>query len=278
MPSSLTVSSLDGPGGGPIQFSATPQFPTPSLGDADTSAATTEFVSQAISASRSQTLSEVKWRFSAAEPLPTLDIGPIWHDTYNSWMTWQSFTNNGANYTGYASVHIGSLLADTQPSPRAGFVASGSLTLSRTTYAALRAWAMHNGIYTSSGAWQAGGIQCADNADGTTFRIYDIRGEFPRFWDNGRGADSGRAFGSWQKGSIVTGEDFVPGNSVNTPEYAGNYALWGLDDPSSSWVPGLTGSATSRVEGWDVSANPNYQRHAGVTRPRNFSVFPAVKF
>ena len=27
------------------------------------------------------------------------------------------------------------------------------------------------------GVWAAGTIQCADNADGITFRIYDVRGE-----------------------------------------------------------------------------------------------------
>ncbi|WP_439036061.1 phage tail-collar fiber domain-containing protein [Acinetobacter sp. PC34] len=31
-----------------------------------------------------------------------------------------------------------------------------------------------------------------------TFRLPDLRGEFLRGWDDGRGIDSGRAFGSWQ--------------------------------------------------------------------------------
>lgn len=31
------------------------------------------------------------------------------------------------------------------------------------------------------------------------FRIPDLRGEFVRGWDAGRGADSGRDFGSWQE-------------------------------------------------------------------------------
>lgn len=269
MSSSLTVSSLDGPGGGPIQFSATPQFPTPSPGDADTSAATTAFVSQAISASRSQTLSEVKWRFSSAEALPTSDIGPIWHDAYNSWMTWQSFTNNGANYIGYASMHVGILLADTQPSPRAGFVASGSLTLSRTTYAALRAWAMHNGIYTASGSWQAGNIQCADNADGTTFRIYDIRGEFPRFWDNGRGADAGRVFGSHQ-GSFGGTFTAVAYADDGDGEQSAFKSVSGITLGGVSIFNSYTGANSGTV--FDIPVN------GGDPHPRNFPVFPAVKF
>jgi hypothetical protein len=57
-------------------------------------------------------------RFSTGAALPTTNIGAIWHDDYNSIMTWQVFSANGANYTGYASVLVGNLLMDTQPTPR----------------------------------------------------------------------------------------------------------------------------------------------------------------
>lgn len=33
----------------------------------------------------------------------------------------------------------------------------------------------------------------------TTFKLPDLRGEFVRGWDDGRGIDSGRVMGSWQK-------------------------------------------------------------------------------
>ena len=38
----------------------------------------------------------------------------------------------------------------------------------------------------------------ADGANGTV----DLRGEFIRGWDNGRGVDSGRALAAWQDGQI----------------------------------------------------------------------------
>lgn len=136
--------------------------------------------------------------FATGVALPTSNIGPIWHDDYNSVMTWQAFTANGATYTGYASVLVGSLLLETQPTPRPGYVKSGVTNLSKTAYAALRGWAMHNGIMVASGVWAAGTIAVSDNVDGTTFKLYDVRGEFPRFWDDGRGVDAGRAFGSAQ--------------------------------------------------------------------------------
>lgn len=143
----------------------------------------------------------------------------------------------------------------------AGFLFCDGSAVSRTTYASL-----FSAIGTLYGV-----------GDGsTTFNLPDLRGEFIRGYDNGRGADSGRAFASWQKGSIVAGEDFVPGNSVNVPEYAGNYALWGLDNPQASYVGGLTGSVATRQSSFDVSNATNYALHTGVTRPRNVALLPCV--
>lgn len=150
--------------------------------------------------------------FSAGNLLPTSNIGPIWHDDYADWMTWQTFNQNGANYTGYASRLIGSLLLDTQPTPRSGYIKSGVQNLGKETYAALRAWAMHNGRMVAPGVWQAGAIQCADNADGTTFRVFDVRAEFFRALDDGRGVDAGRVFGSPQTSANLS--------HIHVPEYA----------------------------------------------------------
>lgn len=191
--------------------------------------------------------------YPSGSTLPTTDIGPIWHDDYNSIMTWQAFTANGAAYTGYASVLVGNLLLDTQPTPRTGYVKSGTINLNRSTYAALRGWAMHNGIMVASGVWAAGQIAVCDNGDGTTFRIFDIRGEFPRFWDDGRGADSGRAFGSWQT-DLLKAHDHPGGTSP----YTGGYVNASGTGPDGYNNVGSTGGAE--------------------TRPRNVSLLGAVKF
>lgn len=64
-----------------------------------------------------------------------------------------------------------------------GFLECNGALLSRTTYADLFAV-----IGTTYGV-----------GDGsTTFAIPDLRGEFIRGWDNGRGVDDGRSFGSFQ--------------------------------------------------------------------------------
>jgi len=64
-----------------------------------------------------------------------------------------------------------------------GYLKANGAAISRTTYLDL-----FTAIGTTFGA-----------GDGsTTFNVPDLRGEFPRGWDDGRGVDSGRAFGSAQ--------------------------------------------------------------------------------
>ena len=68
-----------------------------------------------------------------------------------------------------------------------GWLKANGAAVSRTTYAALFA-----AIGTTYGA-----------GDGrSTFNLPDLRGEFVRGWDDGRGIDSGRAFGSAQSDAI----------------------------------------------------------------------------
>lgn len=50
----------------------------------------------------------------------------------------------------------------------------------------------------------------------TTFNVPDLRGEFIRGWDNGRGIDSGRAFGSRQADMFKAHEHDIP-TSTNNP-------------------------------------------------------------
>lgn len=131
--------------------------------------------------------------FASAAPLPTADDGPIWHAGFNSLMTWQVFTANGANYVGYASVDIGLLRPDTQPTPRNAWVKTGVTGLPTTM--ALYHWAKHHGLMLTSG-WAAGTLFYKDNGDGT-FATADVRAEHIRFWDDSRGVVGGHTFGSW---------------------------------------------------------------------------------
>ncbi|MGU5679931.1 phage tail protein [Aeromonas allosaccharophila] len=235
-------------------------------GENDSSAITPKGVAQAIG----------ERHIKSGQPLPTKNIGPIWHDDYADWMTWQTFNQNGANYTGYASRLIGSLLLDTQPHPRAGYIKSGVQNLGRTTYAALRAWAQHNGLMVAPGVWAAGTIQCADNADGITFRIYDVRGEFMRAWDDGRGVDSTRSFGSAQGDAIrdLTG-------SLNVAKCGELLrGATGVFSGSTATPLGSSGHTTNTTNS-ELTINfsaGNSVPTANENRPRNTALLAAIKY
>lgn len=120
-----------------------------------------------------------------------------------------------------------------------GWLKANGAAVSRTTYAALFA-----AIGTTFGA-----------GDGsTTFNLPDLRGEFIRGWDDGRGADPGRAFGSAQadelKSHAHTGGGFNTGASANLGPNLGNYM-----NPSNT---GATGGTE--------------------TRPRNVALLAVIKY
>ena len=77
----------------------------------------------------------------------------------------------------------GAVVAFAMPTPPTGWLKCNGQQVSRTTYRAL-----FLAIGTIFGA-----------GDGVnTFNLPDLRGEFIRGWDEGRGVDAGRGFGSWQ--------------------------------------------------------------------------------
>ncbi|SMF93894.1 Phage Tail Collar Domain [Methylomagnum ishizawai] len=83
--------------------------------------------------------------------------------------------------------------------PPLGWLECDGTAISRTTYARLFARV---------------GTTFGEGDGSTTFGVPDLRGEFVRGWDHGRGVDTGRAFGSSQLGSPIAGEDNTANNSV----------------------------------------------------------------
>ncbi|MBB5040798.1 phage tail protein [Shinella fusca] len=200
--------------------------------------------------------------FGAGVALPTEDIGPIWHADYASVMTWQAYSANGATYTGYASVEIGTPRLDGQSTARAGFLKRNGGSFSKTTYAALWNWALHNGCVVSLGSWAAGAFVFADNGDGT-FKVPDSRGEFERIWDDGRGVDTGRVFGSAQSDALKTHT-----HTLNAGRYYGN---------GSSSNVGWSADPVYLSDFGIVTGNPSTGTSAE-TRPRNVALLGIIKF
>lgn len=126
----------------------------------------------------------------------------------------------------------------------AGWLKANGAAVSRTTYAALFAI-----IGTTYGV--------GDGA--TTFNLPDLRGEFMRGLDDGRGVDSGRSVGSAQVDLFKShthpappeGFFWINGSGTTFP-VPGPNAIWG------AWATGATGG--------------------GETRPRNIAMLACIKY
>lgn len=119
-----------------------------------------------------------------------------------------------------------------------GWLKANGAAVSRTTYA---------GLFTAIGTTFGAG-------DGsTTFNLPDMRGEFARGWDDGRGIDSGRSFGSAQADQLKSHN-----HTITSVTNSGNFGAGGAAPyPSGSTVTGSTGGTE--------------------TRPRNIALLACIK-
>ncbi|MFK4259032.1 phage tail protein [Agrobacterium tumefaciens] len=227
--------------------------------------------------------------FGVGDPLPAENIGPIWHDSYYSFMVWQTFNANGANYQGYASIDVGKPSHDAIW--RFGVIKLNGASFQKTAYVALWNWARHNGLVVASGTWTAGPYVFHDNGDGT-FRVPDLRGEFFRSADDGRGVDSGRTVGSWQANMTASHAHGVndPGHNhgVNDPGHVHGGVQNGqsstgrstaTDQPPAVYSFGNTWGASTGIWLSGSGTGISIQAAGGIeTRPRNTAFLACIKF
>lgn len=122
----------------------------------------------------------------------------------------------------------------------------------------------------------------------TTFNLPDLRGEFIRGWDNGRGVDVGRALFSTQAssnkshthtGSTSTIGDHTHSATTNfccTSSVNQSYRLSGDDSAWSNIVNGNTpgiNPAGSHTHSLTTNASGETE-----SRPRNVALLPCIKF
>jgi len=122
-----------------------------------------------------------------------------------------------------------------------GFLKCNGAAVNRTTYATLFAI--------------VGTLYGVGNGS-TTFNLPDLRGEFLRGWDDGRGVDSGRSIGSYQADLFKSHRHT---KDTYGPQYSGAFTgVFGLNANTSGTNTGYTGGAE--------------------TRPRNISMMYIIKY
>jgi len=133
-----------------------------------------------------------------------------------------------------------------------GWLKINGALLSRVAYPELYSYAVASGNMAASDAtWQAGQFSPGDGS--TTFRIPDLRGEFLRGLDDGRGVDAGRTIGSYQG-------DALKAHTHDVASIAGG---------SSGTFGKLTGSTNAVTSGSTGGTE---------TRPRNLAMLACIKY
>lgn len=209
-------------------FTGVPTAATASAGTNSTQLATTAFVKTAVDSKAS--------------------------DLTNSYQTYttnaiitQSNASNAALAAAVAALNAS--IAATRPVP-AGAVFYTASTIVPTGYLEANGGAVSRTTY--SDLWQA--LGSPNTGDGsTTFNLPDLRGEFVRGWDHGRGVDVDRTLLSWQEDQFKSHH-----HSVYVMAPGGGYAAY-------SNVAGPRTVDTSDVGGIE-------------TRPRNIALMPIIKW
>ncbi|MBL4839405.1 MAG: tail fiber protein [Thalassospira sp.] len=159
---------------------------------------------------------------------------------------------DGSGLTGIDSIPVGFPFYWPASSPPAWALELDGSAVSRASYSALFAI-----VGTVFGA-----------GDGsTTFNLPDIRGEFIRGWDNGRGVDTGRLFGSTQLDQMqqITGSVRVYGGISGAFTDGGAQGNFG------------GGVNSFNLANFDSAGSPG-ARVGSETRARNVALLPCIKF
>ena len=146
----------------------------------------------------------------------------------------------------------------------AGWLKANGAAISRTAYAALFA-----AIGTTYGA-----------GDGrSTFNLPDLRGEFIRGWDDGRGVDTGHLFGSAQADAMRQHYHGIGYISPNNDDGAFVVRNWTTAEQQN--LQFINGNGNSAIRTLSASSNLSttnaIDEAAGETRPRNVALLAIIK-
>ncbi|WP_339476524.1 phage tail protein [Pseudomonas fluorescens] len=155
-----------------------------------------------------------------------------------------------------------------------GYAALNGSLLNRSEWPWLWDHAQQSGMLRSEadrgGAWTPG-----DGA--TTFRLPEARGEFLRVLAEGGLVDTGRAPGSWQKGSLVQGDNGIADNILFATHIVSQKVQLGLDMGNYTDYAGATVKYITPAAPVTPIADSELLNHGGVTRPRNIAYPGRIK-
>lgn len=185
----------------------------------------------------------------------------LWYDTGtnqikkrneadSAWVTLGTVDDTAGTFLpSSGGVPSGAIQVFAMSTPPTGWLSCDGSAVSRTTYATL--YGLIGTLYGSG--------------DGsTTFNLPDLRGEFIRGWDAGRGVDSGRAFGSSQADELKAHR-----HSYNT----NGGTAGGGGDNGLARVGGSAGSATFGYPPGAINETGGTE-----TRPRNVAMLYCIKY
>lgn len=154
---------------------------------------------------------------------------------------------DGLNYN--LNIPSGTIIAYPSKTIPSGWLECNGSEISRINYASL---------FSSVGTTYGSG-------DGsTTFNLPDLRGEFVRGFDDGKGVDSGRVLGSFQSHQIQDHSHSLS-QSGFYKYYTDNYKRGGQDGTQVFDIATVT------------VGNPNSGNHGAETRPRNIALVYIIK-
>lgn len=223
------------------------------------------------------TLRALAWEkpvfFRNGDELPSSDIGPIYHDDYASWMNWCVFDQNGAEYSGYASINVGQPMLDGQPVARVGYITTGGI-VTKNMYPALLGWAKHHGLVkpfvnAAQVSSSTGSYVFFESA--TSLYLPVLGGQFFRAWQQAGGADANRVFGSWQNHSIQEHTHYM------TSESGGHDNIVAASDANHDGMMGANGVG-ARGDTYIYVDGIKVGNVSAETRGQNTALLSAIKF
>ena len=274
-------------------FTGNPLVPTAPLNDADATIANTLFVTRAIDNKTAEVIqlyqdsidealvifdTSVNTRLSQKADLasaaftglvtaPTPDL-----TTNNTQVATTAFTHSAIaelrNILNGAIQALNDAIAQTRPIPVGTVMFMPS---SAVPYGYLEANGQAVSNMTYSALWIALGSPLTTQGDANgTFRVPDLRGEFIRGWDHGRGIDAGRVIGSVQYSQNLEHNHGIPGDDQLS--FANGYGGW---TPTSrgSFPYDARSSYGGGAQIWNTTTDGGSE-----SRPRNIALMPIIKW